>query len=97
MGFFPAKSFVLLGVSRMVGVVKRSELRRMKATSLSEVLERSASIDIRQRVLMVCRPILTLGEDRLTRRMSCSRYNHQRSTNGHHNLNIPVVLDAVSV
>lgn len=95
--FSPQRVSSYSELSRMVGVVKRSELRRMKATSLSEVLERSASIDIRQRGTHGVQADINFRGGSFDQTLvMLNDINISDPQTGHHNLNIPIVLDAVS-
>ncbi|HOY72722.1 MAG TPA: TonB-dependent receptor plug domain-containing protein, partial [Tenuifilaceae bacterium] len=95
--FSPQRVSSYSELSRMVGVVKRSELRQMKATSLSEVLERSASIDIRQRGTHGVQADINFRGGSFDQTLvMLNDINISDPQTGHHNLNIPVVLDAVS-
>ncbi|HNT42450.1 MAG TPA: TonB-dependent receptor, partial [Tenuifilaceae bacterium] len=95
--FSPQRVSSYSELSRMVGVVKRSELRQMKATSLSEVLERSTSIDIRQRGTHGVQADINFRGGSFDQTLvMLNDINISDPQTGHHNLNIPIVLDAVS-
>jgi len=84
-------------LTRMVGVVTRGELLRMKSTSLSEILERSASIDIRQRGAHGVQSDINFRGGSFDQTLvMLNDVNISDPQTGHHNLNIPIVLDAVS-
>jgi iron complex outermembrane receptor protein len=83
-------------LTRVVRVVKRDELGQRKAISLGELLEQVAAIDVRQRGTHGVQADINLRGGTFDQVLVLlNGINVTDPQTGHHNLNIPVDLDAV--
>jgi len=83
-------------LTRVVRVVNRDELGQRKATALGELLEQVAAIDIRQRGANGVQADINFRGGSFDQVMVLlNGINISDPQTGHHNLNIPIYIDAV--
>jgi iron complex outermembrane receptor protein len=83
-------------LTRVVSVVNRDELGQRKATALGELLEQVAAIDIRQRGANGVQADINFRGGSFDQVMVLlNGINITDPQTGHHNLNIPINIDAV--